>query len=156
MEPKVGVGVFAINSEGKFLLGERKGSHGAGTWALPGGHLEFGESFEICAARELLEETGLQIHNLQFLTAVNSVFESENKHYITIFMAGMVDAGAQPQNLEPEKCFGWEWVSWDELRADNEAQRRDSGVARKLFLPLVELFRQRPTFRDQLSQVSQS
>lgn len=30
MEPKVGVGVFALNSEGKFILGERKGSHGAG------------------------------------------------------------------------------------------------------------------------------
>jgi len=35
MEPKVGVGVFAINSEGKFLLGERKGSHGAGKSVTP-------------------------------------------------------------------------------------------------------------------------
>lgn len=34
MEPKVGVGVFALNKEGKFVLGKRKGSHGAGqSWA---------------------------------------------------------------------------------------------------------------------------
>lgn len=30
MDPKVGIGVFAMNAQGKFVLGERKGSHGAG------------------------------------------------------------------------------------------------------------------------------
>ncbi|TKY84730.1 hypothetical protein EX895_005810 [Sporisorium graminicola] len=57
--PRVGVGVFVINEKGHVLIGKRTGSHGAGTLALPGGHLELHESFSDCAAREVFEETGL-------------------------------------------------------------------------------------------------
>lgn len=41
------------------LLGKRAGSHGDGTWAPAGGHLEFGESIEACARREVRQATGL-------------------------------------------------------------------------------------------------
>uniref|UniRef100_V5EQ99 Nudix hydrolase domain-containing protein n=2 Tax=Kalmanozyma brasiliensis (strain GHG001) TaxID=1365824 RepID=V5EQ99_KALBG len=57
--PRVGVAVFVINEKGHVLIGKRTGSHGAGTLALPGGHLELHESFFDCAAREVYEETGL-------------------------------------------------------------------------------------------------
>ncbi|SNX85091.1 uncharacterized protein MEPE_03800 [Melanopsichium pennsylvanicum] len=57
--PRVGVAVFVINEKGHILIGKRTGSHGAGTLALPGGHLELHESFHECAAREVYEETGL-------------------------------------------------------------------------------------------------
>lgn len=46
--PQVGVGVLILR-DGKVLLGRRKGSHGAGCWSAPGGHLEFGEVVEDCA-----------------------------------------------------------------------------------------------------------
>ena len=42
--PRVGIGVIALNNQGKILLGKRKNAHGDGDWAPPGGHLEFGES----------------------------------------------------------------------------------------------------------------
>lgn len=55
----------------------------------PGGHLEFGESFAETAAREVLEETGLQVGDIKFLTATNDVF-GEGKHYVTIFVTCVI------------------------------------------------------------------
>lgn len=60
LAPQVGVGVIIMH-EGFCLLGKRHGSRGAGTWALPGGHLSLGVSVEECAAREVMEKTGLVI-----------------------------------------------------------------------------------------------
>jgi len=61
-KPKVGVGIIVIK-DNKVLLGKRKNSHGEGSWCFPGGHLEFNESLENCAKREVLEETGIEIKN---------------------------------------------------------------------------------------------
>ena len=85
-KPKIGVAVVLIKNE-KVLLGLRKSaSHGKNTWSTAGGHLEFGESIEKCAARDLFEETGLKAKNFQLAGATNDIFKSEKKHYITIFV----------------------------------------------------------------------
>lgn len=92
-----------------------RGKLGAGEWALPGGHLEFAETFEQCAAREVLEETGLTLQNIRFERVENCIHTKDGKaaaHYVTIFMRGTVDEDAAPQNLEPDKCEGWQWVEW--------------------------------------------
>ncbi|MBI2482041.1 MAG: NUDIX domain-containing protein [Candidatus Vogelbacteria bacterium] len=62
-QTRVGVGVF-IFKEGKFLMLKRANSHRSGSWSVPGGHLEYGESFENTAKREVLEEAGIKIKNL--------------------------------------------------------------------------------------------
>src|SRR5258708_7706216 len=95
------------------ILGKRKNAHGDGDWAPPGGHLEFGETPIQCALRELKEETGLLLQKAQELTFTNDIFTTSNKHYITIFIEGFVEG--EPQLLEPEKCLGWQWFSWDQL-----------------------------------------
>lgn len=73
----------------------RKGSHGTGTYALPGGHLEFSETFGACAIRETLEETGLSVTNTKVAWVENSVWGEGDaeQHYVTVFVeADMVDA----------------------------------------------------------------
>ena len=111
--PRVGVGVI-VQRQGKVLLGKRKGSHGAGSWALPGGHLEFGESVEHCAARETEEETGLRIHVVGLGPCTNDVMVAESKHYVTVFVLASCEHGT-PEIREPEKSEGWSWFNWHEL-----------------------------------------
>ena len=111
--PRVGVGVLVVE-DGRLLLGQRLGAHGAGSWALPGGHLEFGESVEACARREVLEETGLQIDDILPGPCTNDVFETEGRHYVTLFVTAR-RVGGQLQTLEPDKCAGWDWFPWAAL-----------------------------------------
>src|SRR4051794_5923175 len=111
--PLVGVGVF-VRHNGKILLGKRRGSHGAGTWALPGGHLEFGEELEACVRREVLEETGLTVRDIRFGALTNDVFADEVQHYVTIFMVCDYAAGDLTV-MEPHRCEEWRWFGWEAL-----------------------------------------
>ena len=116
---RVGVGVLIKDPrvKGNFFCGVRKGSHGAGTLALPGGHLEMMESWEECAIREVKEETDLDIHTPVFGHVTNDRMPTEGKHYVTIFMmAECVSQDATPTNMEPHKCEGWGSYSWKELK----------------------------------------
>ncbi|GAQ90173.1 NUDIX hydrolase domain containing protein [Klebsormidium nitens] len=115
--PRVGVGVLIFRGR-KVLVGKRIGQNGGGTWALPGGHLEFGETWEECAIREVEEETGLSIHKLRFESVTNSIRLHDQKpsHYITIFMRGKEDKEDQTALLlEKDKCEGWHWIEWGQI-----------------------------------------
>lgn len=129
--PLVGIGVI-IRNNNEILLGLRKNAHGAQTWAPPGGHLEFGESFQACAAREVAEETGLIVTNIAQGPTTNDIFEAEQKHYVTIFMIASYQGG-QPQVLEPHKCEQWQWFALDALPSP-------------LFLPLENMLKNKEVF----------
>mmetsp|Transcript_7128 Transcript_7128/g.18276 ORF Transcript_7128/g.18276 Transcript_7128/m.18276 type:complete len:136 (-) Transcript_7128:200-607(-) len=109
--PRVGIGVLLFRGE-QVLVGRRLAKTGKGEFALPGGHLEYGESLEGCAARELAEETGIALPPEAFAHCAveNCVFE--HAHYVTIFMRAAAPQEAEAANLEPHKCEGWAWVDW--------------------------------------------
>ena len=122
--PRVGVAVL-IWRAGKLLLIQRKGGHGRGTWATPGGHLEYGEDPVACACREAREEVGVELGEVTFRAVTNDVFEESGKHYITLWMAGQITAGEPTAAAQDEVAA----VGWFDL----------ANLPRPLFLPLRNL-----------------
>ncbi|MNB61156.1 NADH pyrophosphatase [compost metagenome] len=111
---RVGVAVIMMRGN-QILLGKRKGSHGAGSYSVPGGHLEFGETVGTCARREVFEETGIVLGEQLFQGGfTNDIFAEEGKHYATLFVVSKSSVGTA-HNLEPEKCEGWYWYDLDNL-----------------------------------------
>lgn len=62
-----GVGVGILNEQGEILLQKKLD----GRWGIPGGFMELGESTEQAGRREVLEETGLEIGEMQLVTVVS-------------------------------------------------------------------------------------
>ncbi len=114
--PRVGIGVMIQNEKGEALLGLRRGSHGAGEWSFPGGHLEFGEKIFETAEREVKEETGLDIGEFELISVADEMryIKSDGKHYLNIGIKGKYNGG-EPRVIEPDKCKEWRWVSLDNL-----------------------------------------
>jgi 8-oxo-dGTP diphosphatase len=134
---RVGVGVLIKNpSVSKIFCGIRKGSHGAGSLALPGGHLELYETWENCAAREVQEEMGISLQSVDFCHVTNDIMVNDDKHYVTIFIKA--ECEEEPINKEPHKCEGWKSYSWQELK-DIHSQNPSN-----LFGPLAKLVQEEP------------
>lgn len=96
------------------LLGRRLGLLGAGELGFPGGRIEPGEVPEACAARELREETGIEIPLSELMLWIpcpvtNTVFGDQS--WVTINYWTLLPAGQVPEICEPEKCEAWEWHS---------------------------------------------
>jgi 8-oxo-dGTP diphosphatase len=122
-KPQVGTAMIITNGD-KVLLMKRKGPHGHGTWSTPGGHLDFGETLEGCAAREAREEVGVDVFDVRFRCVTNDVFEEEGKHYITIWLEGK--PVGEPTIAAEQEVEEVGWFPWDHL-------------PQPLFLPLENL-----------------
>ena len=115
----VGFGVMMMRN-GKILLGKRhddpeKASselNGAGTWTMPGGKMDFGETFEDGAKREVLEETGIAINTLQVICINQDMVKTA--HFVTIGLFSD-DFSGEPQVMEPDEITEWRWFSIDNL-----------------------------------------
>ena len=115
---KIGVGVMILDGD-KVLLGHRAkdkkdtgGIYEVDCWTLPGGKQEYDETFFDCAKREVKEETGLDVDDLELFGAVDDI--QPDRHFITMHVIAKSYRG-EPQVMEPDKEDEWRWFPLDAL-----------------------------------------
>ena len=110
VRPVPGLGIIVLNNKTQILMGKRKDT---GLFGMPGGYLEKFESWEQGAARELKEETDINVdpEKIYTLQVFNALEKSKNYHNVAIILTCEFPDGQEVKNMEPDKCTGWEW--WD-------------------------------------------
>ena len=120
--PKIGLAIFVLDStNNKILIGKRMKEK---LFGLPGGKLEYGESFEECANRELLEETNLNIpeNRFNYSCSFNCIKKELDYHWVEILMICQITKEEEMhlKNNEPDKCEDWIWVNFEEIQKLNK------------------------------------
>ncbi|MBR1385222.1 MAG: NUDIX domain-containing protein [Bacilli bacterium] len=115
-----GCGVIVLNDKNQILLGLRNSDeekadselHEEGTWTMPGGNIEYGETFEEAGRREAFEETGITVKDLEVICVQTD--KNEFAHYISVGMIARKFEGT-PQAMEPDEIVKWCWFDLDNL-----------------------------------------
>jgi 8-oxo-dGTP diphosphatase len=124
LNPKPGMTAIIRSPMGKVLVGRRKATTWYGnTWCLPGGYIEYEESFIDAAHREVREETGLEVR-IQGIVNVVSNHLDDWHHTIVIVLLG----DALTEHCAPgDDLVELRWIDRDEHQLINygfEADRR--------------------------------
>jgi 8-oxo-dGTP diphosphatase len=111
----VGVGIVVFNADGKILITKRgpKANNDRGKWEIPGGGVEFGETFEQAAQREIKEENDIDIEVIDFLQVTDHILPEEKQHWVAATYICRHVSG-EAKTLEPDKCDAVGWFTLDE------------------------------------------
>jgi len=110
--PGVGAAVVVFDDAGRILLVKRApGATRAGLWSIPAGYVDYGEEVRAGAARELLEETGLEA-DVGAPVWVATNFHDPAKVTVGIWFAGTVTGGTLQAG---DDAAAAEWFALDEL-----------------------------------------
>jgi 8-oxo-dGTP diphosphatase len=110
------VSVVVLKEDNKeiLLVRHRKGSRQY--WVLPGGRLEYGETFHECAIRELREETGLDVEVVRFLFISEAIAPDRSRHIVNIYVLARVVGGVMKVGNEPVLA-GVDFIALTELES---------------------------------------
>lgn len=99
--------VFTKEEETKVLLIQRGNEPYKGCWAFPGGFMNMEETAEECAVRELKEETGLTVNQIQQIGAYSKVDRDPRGRTISIAYLAIVDAPAAVSGMDDAAKAAW-------------------------------------------------
>jgi 8-oxo-dGTP diphosphatase len=108
--PAVTVDVIIVTRERRprVLLIRRKHDPFAGMWAIPGGFVDMDEPLETAASRELREETGLRVADLEQLHTFGDPGRDPRGRTIAVAYLARVDVGkVNPQAADDAADVGW-------------------------------------------------
>jgi len=107
--PRTGVGAMVIKDE-KILLVKRGVEPNKGRWAIPGGMLKLGETMQECAAREILEETGVTVAIGECVYVFDLIERDEagkvKFHFVVVDFTALYVEGV-PQGADDAEEAGW-------------------------------------------------
>lgn len=116
-QPRVGCGAVIQRADGAVLLVQRGRPPEQGHWGLPGGKVDWMETLEHAVAREVLEETGLQLAVDRLLCVVDHFEPVLGQHWVAPVYLMRAPAEARAMRLEPDAILALDWFQPDALPA---------------------------------------
>jgi 8-oxo-dGTP diphosphatase len=129
----VGVGAAIFDNSGKLFIAQRgkKARNERGKWEIPGGSVEFNETFENALKREIREEHGIEIKLLELLGICDHIIPDEHQHWVApTYICKLIQG--EPKILEPDKCEAFGWFSFA------EAEKLDLSIITKHDIALLK------------------
>ncbi len=113
----VSVGAMILNVKGGLFLSKRSKNckNERGCWEVPGGSIEWGEKMTDAIKREMKEEYGIDIEVMEQFPAVDHIITKDKQHWVPTTFLCKIKKDQTPKIMEPEKCDGIGWFSFDKL-----------------------------------------